>query len=749
LKSLSRNSLPIFFLVVSLTCFCVAGTGSCANVITPELEAALGSLAPGEEISVIVTLADKADIRSLRDVPRPLRRAGIIRVLKAKADLTQGRLRIFLESRRAREIKSLWMINGMAVTAADDLIRELSSFPGVEEIRPDEMIKVPQIDYAASSTPEWNISAINAPALWAQGYMGTGAVVANMDTGVDINHPDLNSKWRGGTNSWFDPNGEHGAPYDADGHGTGTTGVMVGGDAGGTAVGVAPGAQWIAVKVFNDAGRASLSAIHDGFQWLLDPDGNPDTDDAPDVVNNSWGLDGSLNQCITEFEADLRALRASGIAVVFSAGNSGPYSSSSLSPANYPESFAAGAVNETLSVASFSSRGPSACDSTIFPEVVAPGVHIRTSDLTFGGVFPNSYATVNGTSFAAPHVAGAMALLLSAFPGLTVSEVEFALQQSAFDLGMTGADNAYGFGLIDVWAAYDLLQNADVSVSPPSYVFSKTKEGRVSLPQTFTVTNRGSKDLIVDVISLSGIDPFDFLVLTDACSGQILEPVGTCAIEVAFGPTSGGSKSAELLISSDDPDENPYRIRLSGKGLERYNLDVAISGSGAGKVVSEPPGIDCGGDCSGLFGPGTTVTLRAIPEGDSRFGGWSGCNSSYGKTCQVIMGGDKTVTSTFVSAGLSLISPVGGEEWKAGTYKKIKWNYTGKTGAYVKIELIQGETVVKTIAERTLRGTNGTGRFLWFVPKKLPERNDYRIRITSTKNTAYIDTTDLPFTIHR
>jgi bacillopeptidase F len=102
-----------------------------------------------------------------------------------------------------------------------------------------------------------------------------------MDTGVDYLHPDLADKWRGGANSWYDPNGEHATPYDANGHGTGVMGILVGGTAGGTAIGVAPGAQWIAVKLFDDTGEASESDIHLGLQWFLDPDGNPDTDDVP------------------------------------------------------------------------------------------------------------------------------------------------------------------------------------------------------------------------------------------------------------------------------------------------------------------------------------------------------------------------------------------------------------------------------------------------------------------------------------
>ena len=120
-------------------------------------------------------------------------------------------------------------------------------------------------------------------------------VVATLDTGVDLTHPDLAGAWRGGANSWYDPNGEHPTtPVDVNGHGTWTMGVMVGGDAGGSSIGIAPDAQWIAAKIFNDRGIATTVGIHLAFQWLLDPDGNPATADAPNVVNDSWSAPGWL-----------------------------------------------------------------------------------------------------------------------------------------------------------------------------------------------------------------------------------------------------------------------------------------------------------------------------------------------------------------------------------------------------------------------------------------------------------------------
>lgn len=82
---------------------------------------------------------------------------------------------------------------------------------------------------------------------------------------------------------------------------------MVGGGAGGTAIGVAPAARWIAARIFDDRGRSSAAAVHSVYQWLLDPDGNPATDDAPDVVNNSWTF--TSPGCHLEFEPDLQALR--------------------------------------------------------------------------------------------------------------------------------------------------------------------------------------------------------------------------------------------------------------------------------------------------------------------------------------------------------------------------------------------------------------------------------------------------------
>ena len=413
------------------------------------------------DVDFIVRFSDQLDLSSFpgkgkgKGKAKGMQRRALLWALKDQAGVSQSDAVKLLRASGAKRLTQLWSINALAVTANPAAIEQLAALPGVESVTLDSSLTEPTPQPAAAAISEWNLHSVRAPQMWAAGYDGTGTVVASMDSGVDYLHPDLFASWRGGADSWFDPNGEHATPYDSTGHGTQSTSLMVGGDAGGTNIGVAPGAQWIAVKIFNDAGLASLSVIHQGFQWLLDPDNNPDTNDSPDVVNSSWGYPSEVGLCFNEFNADIGVLTAAGIAVVFSAGNQG--SLGSVSPADNPESFAVGSVDASLHVADSSSRGPSACDGSFFPEVVAPGVNVMAADLTFGGIFPDSYVTVSGTSFAAPHVAGTMALLRQANPDATVAQLEQALTASAFDLGSFGANNASGYGLIDAVAANDVL----------------------------------------------------------------------------------------------------------------------------------------------------------------------------------------------------------------------------------------------------------------------------------------------------
>ena len=167
----------------------------------------------------------------------------------------------------------------------------------------------------------------------------------------------------------------------------------------------------------------------------------------PDVVNCSWG---SSMSSLTTFQSDLRALRAADIPVVFSAGNDGPGAGTTDSPASLPEAFAVGATDLDDHVASFSGRGPSPWGE-VRPHVVAPGVNVRSS--LPGG----AYGTQDGTSMAAPHVAGVVALLRSVSPTLGIDRATFIITSTAVPLGASVPNNDSGWGRVDAFAAVATL----------------------------------------------------------------------------------------------------------------------------------------------------------------------------------------------------------------------------------------------------------------------------------------------------
>lgn len=443
--------------VAALALLATVHAPSQAQTIDPALEHAVAASPPEALLPVIVTLTPPTT--SLKSIAPPSmtkeeRRVRVLAELRNRAATAFPPLISQMQALGAVNIKRLWLVRSVAASVPAGSVNAIAKLSGVSIVRLDSTMVAPKPQSALAVTPEWNIAAIRAPDLWDLGFRGQGVVIGSLDTGVDVDHPDLISRWRGGTNGWFDPYDATVSPFDVDGHGTQVMGLIVGGDAGGTAIGVAPDAKWISAKIFDNNGTALLSNVHLGFQWMLDPDGNAATDDAPDIVNASFSF-ATPGDCNTEFQPDVSVLKIAGIAVVAAAGNLGPGSGSSASPGNYPETFAVGAVDAGNTVGEFSSRGPSSCDGTVFPEISAPGIAVQTSDLSFGGL--PFYVSVTGTSAAAPHAAGAMALLLSALPNLKPEEIEVALEQSALDIGSVGPDNDTGYGLIDVLEAFHQL----------------------------------------------------------------------------------------------------------------------------------------------------------------------------------------------------------------------------------------------------------------------------------------------------
>jgi bacillopeptidase F len=547
-----------------------------AGNVAPQLRKQVSEVPAGQLVPVIITLSDRVDPNAYKVKDRKKNKDGrLVQALKDKASKTQGPLQAYVLSSGAFNLRVLWSINSVAVSLPAGWVDLVARFPGVESVRADSLASAPGTAAASTAPREWNIDMVKAPDLWSLGLDGAGVVVANMDTGVDAQHPELASKWRGGTNSWYDPNGQHATPYDASGHGTQTMALMVGGDSGGTSIGVAPGARWIATKLYNDAGQTTYSKIHQAFQWLLDPDNNPATPDAPDVVNLSWGLVGSAGTCITEFDADIALLKAAGTAVAVSAGNDGPGAYTSLSPANNASSFAVGAVDSTLAVGGFSARGPSACSGGVFPLVTAPGVDVYTADLSFGGM--PFYITVSGTSFAAPHVAGTMALLLNAFPTASVQDVEAALTATAADLGAAGADTDYGYGLINALAAYNQLLGA--AGTPPTITSTPVTAATQGVAYTYTVTatDAGGATLVYS------LDTAPSGMTIDAASGAIAwtptnAQVGANAVTVRATNPGGQRATQSFSIAVANVNDAPVAANDAYTVKQGATLTVAASG---------------------------------------------------------------------------------------------------------------------------------------------------------------------------
>jgi subtilisin family serine protease len=427
---------------------------------------------------------------------------------------------------------------------------------------------------------EPGVKIINAHLLWAQGITGQGRLVMDIDTGVFPNHPALNFKWRGNTVSssqaWFAPAGTT-VPSDCDGHGSHTMGTMVGwSPTTGDTVGVAIDAEWIAAKTICTSPHTSNTIA--AFQWSMNPDGDPLTiTDMPDAINNSWYDPSVSDECSGIYKTTLDAVEAAGIAVVFSAGNSGPGTSTITKPKNINTNNvnvmctaaidgAAYLGGNTNPIASFSSRGPSVCGGTgsllIKPEVSAPGVNVRSSGTSSG------YSVKSGTSMAAPHVAGAVALLKQFAPNLTGKQILEALYNTAVDLGAAGEDNNYGMGLIDVYAAFLSLGTPDSTVPDPIVDLSVGSPTSNSLTLQWTVPYDSS---------MNGVTGYDIRYSTTAITDSTTFYNAMQLPYTATPDTAGGTET--YLVEGLDF-ATPYYFSVKSRDLWSNWSDLSNSATG-------------------------------------------------------------------------------------------------------------------------------------------------------------------------
>ncbi len=449
----------------------VVSSSEAAAKISPRLKAALQSQSSGQ-VQYLTYLKEQADT-SNNISPLQWKEKGdyVYNKLTEVANRTQPSVTPLLTNLKASKqistFKAYWIFNGYYVKgdsasinalAFNDSVASLDIAPHYD-IMPESMLPSPASPDAI--TP--GVSRINAPAVWAQGYLGQGVTVGSIDSGALYQHEAINRQWRGtmmgsADYNWYDAqvaSNLNPVDYAVDSwHGSHTIGTILGEDAvQANQIGVAPKANWISCRALSDQDPRDNATIFTCGQWMLAPTDhnflNPRPELRPQIVSNSWGTPDGSDQ--GDRSMVINWLNA-GMFPNFSNGNNGPGVGTVGAPGSYPESFGVGAtgtLNDTI--ASFSSRGPSPIDGGLKPQVTAPGVNV----LSVQGPGTNTYGNLSGTSMAQPHVAGTLALLLSKNRSLTVQQLKDVLTSTAyFAIAMgTRPNNNYGWGRIDALAA--------------------------------------------------------------------------------------------------------------------------------------------------------------------------------------------------------------------------------------------------------------------------------------------------------
>lgn len=506
-----------------------------------------------EVVDCIIVMADQLDLYGMTNGWTKERKANYVYSrLRSHAEESQKEIKEYFSTNEISN-QAFLVFNGfqakLSLVQANEIVEKFAVDKIVYNV-PTKMMPVKNNFNAGGSREgiEWGIEKINADNVWEMGFEGEGVVVAGQDTGYDFDNALILSKYRGYEDSltidhnynwydvidtlsplnmdtiegpWLNPNPcgfLSDIPCDDNGHGSHTMGTMVGSDSI-NKIGVAPAATWIGCRNM-DRGWGMPSTYTECFEWFLAPTDlegqNPDPSRAPHVINNSWGCppkEGCNPDNWSFMETVVNNLTAAGIVVVVSAGNDGWDGCSSIrNPASiFENSFTVGATRQDDSKPGFSSVGPVMVDSSgrLKPDVMAPGKDVRSIWLDDG------FNTIKGTSMSGPHVAGAVALLISAKPELAgqVDELKDLLRSTAVQLidsteceGNTALESPnffFGYGRIDVLGAVNkALGISDVEDIPSDkdllHVYPNPNNGEFLIS---TIINESLGDVYIRDIS--------------------------------------------------------------------------------------------------------------------------------------------------------------------------------------------------------------------------------------------------------
>lgn len=626
-----------------------------AAKIEPELRTAL---ADGDRRDLVIEFAPAADLTAAAAVPDwTARGEAVVAALQETARTSQAEVIADLDARGV-EYESFWLTNTIVVEGASAQLAALAAADrDVAAVREPDTVALEEpaetgpatapAAAAAAEGVEWGVANIKADQVWEQtGVRGQGIVVASIDSGAQFDHPALAPSYRGNRHDgtfehdyhWWDPSLVCGdpstEPCDNVGHGSHTIGTMVGDDGAGNRIGVAPGATWISAKGCESDG-CSEAGLTSAAQWVLQPTDlageNPDSARRPNIVNNSWSGPAG-DDWYRDF---VRGWVAAGIFPVFSNGNAGPACGTVGAPGEYAAAYAVGNYNVNGRISFDSSRGPGTGGDTK-PDIAAPGTAVRSS-VPGGG-----YAIYSGTSMAAPHVSGAVALLWSAAPSLIgdVDATRRLLDATARDAddtscgGTAGDNNVFGEGRLDALAVIESAPTGEVGTLTGTVTDAAT--GAPIEGAELAITGPASRGTATDATGA-------FTVSLSAGSYEVtVAPFGYAPMRLdGVSVTAGATTVRDIALTPLE------RVTVSG---------VVSDGSGAGWPLSARVSVD-GTPLSTQTDPVTGAYSLEVPVGPAALTVTAGYPGYAPRTTPLNLTADATADVALTADAQTCVAP--------------------------------------------------------------------------------------------